>query len=119
MLEETDFTKEAANLAEFSAYLDAAGMRATATCPFVYTPFSSSKCVLTKSSQGRLEQFSDVLLRFSHSCSCALRCLIGTASALQRSSLPAIDQQQQDARSPWPAALSVTGIRVGELHICL
>ena len=43
MLEETDFTKEAGNLAEFGAYLDAAGMRGTATCPYVYAPFSSRK----------------------------------------------------------------------------
>ena len=43
MMEETDFQKEAANLAEFGAYLDAAGMRSVATCPTVYAPFSSSR----------------------------------------------------------------------------
>ena len=44
MLEETDFLKEASNIAEFSAYLDSSGMHRVATCPFVYKPFSSRRC---------------------------------------------------------------------------
>ena len=45
MLEETDFQKEASNIAEFSAYLDSSGMHQVATCPFVYKPFSSRRCL--------------------------------------------------------------------------
>ncbi|KAK9802984.1 hypothetical protein WJX73_004259 [Symbiochloris irregularis] len=43
MLDETDFRKEAAHIAEFSDYLDLTGMRSTATCPFVYKPFSTKR----------------------------------------------------------------------------
>ena len=45
MMEETDFQKEASNIAEFSAYLDSSGMHQVATCPFVYKPFSSRRCL--------------------------------------------------------------------------
>lgn len=45
MLEEVDFTKEAQHLAQFSAYLDRAGLRRVATCPGVYRQFSSKRCV--------------------------------------------------------------------------
>ncbi len=45
MLEEVDFTKEAQHLAQFSAYLDRAGLRRVATCPSVYRQFSSKRWV--------------------------------------------------------------------------
>jgi aarF domain-containing kinase len=43
MLEELDFRKEAANLQQFSSYLDQSGMRAVATCPFVYPQWSTER----------------------------------------------------------------------------
>ena len=48
MLDEVDFTKEAAHVAEFAAYLRNTGMEAVATCPVVYKE-ASSKGVLTMS----------------------------------------------------------------------
>ena len=39
-----DFRKEARHLQEFSAYLDASGMRAVATCPYVYKALSTQRC---------------------------------------------------------------------------
>jgi len=38
-----DFRKEARHIQEFSAYLDASGMRAVATCPFVYKALSTQR----------------------------------------------------------------------------
>jgi aarF domain-containing kinase len=46
MLEETDFTKEAANIQAFSAYLEAGGLTRVAKAPEVFR-FASSKRVLT------------------------------------------------------------------------
>lgn len=46
MLNELDFTKEAGHVADFAAYLEATGMDASATCPFVYRALSTQK-VLT------------------------------------------------------------------------
>ena len=43
MLEEVDFRKEAAHLAQFDGYLDRAGLRGVATCPGVYRQFSSQR----------------------------------------------------------------------------
>ena len=54
MLEETDFLKEASNIAEFGAYLDSSGMHKVATCPFVYKPFSSRRCDWHRAASGRL-----------------------------------------------------------------
>ena len=48
MLDEVDFTKEAAHVAEFASYLRATGMESVATCPVVYGE-ASSKGVLTMS----------------------------------------------------------------------
>ena len=48
MLDEVDFTKEAAHVAEFASYLRTTGMESLATCPVVY-PQASSKGVLTMS----------------------------------------------------------------------
>lgn len=45
MLEEVDFTKEAAHVAQFAGYLDRAGLRRLATCPGVYRQFSSKRWV--------------------------------------------------------------------------
>lgn len=44
MMEEVDFRKEASNIQQFSRYLDESGMRAVATCPFVYQQWSTRKC---------------------------------------------------------------------------
>ena len=41
---QVDFRKEARHLQEFSAYLDASGMRAVATCPYVYKALSTQRC---------------------------------------------------------------------------
>ena len=41
-----DFRKEARHLQEFSAYLDASGMRAVATCPYVYKALSTQRCAV-------------------------------------------------------------------------
>jgi aarF domain-containing kinase len=46
MLDELDFTKEAAHVADFEAYLEATGMNASATCPFIYRQLSTRR-VLT------------------------------------------------------------------------
>lgn len=43
MLEETDFTKEASHIAEFSNYLDSSGMRRVATCPYVYSHLTTKR----------------------------------------------------------------------------
>ena len=43
MLEEVDFTKEANNVAAFSAFLDEKGLRGVATCPYIYRQFSSKR----------------------------------------------------------------------------
>jgi predicted unusual protein kinase regulating ubiquinone biosynthesis (AarF/ABC1/UbiB family) len=43
MLDEVDFRKEANNLQAFGAFLDTAGLRSVATCPFVYKQFSSKR----------------------------------------------------------------------------
>ena len=48
MLDEVDFTKEAAHVAEFASYLRATGMEVGRTCPVVYGE-ASSKGVLTMS----------------------------------------------------------------------
>ena len=45
MMEEVDFTKEAQHIAEFSNYLDTAGMRGIATCPYVYKQHSTRRCL--------------------------------------------------------------------------
>jgi predicted unusual protein kinase regulating ubiquinone biosynthesis (AarF/ABC1/UbiB family) len=46
MLDEVDFTKEAAHLAQFDAYLDRAGLRGVATCPGIYRQFSSQRVMV-------------------------------------------------------------------------
>lgn len=46
MLEEVDFRKEAAHLAQFDGYLDRAGLRGVATCPGVYRQFSSQRVMV-------------------------------------------------------------------------
>lgn len=38
-----DFVKEAANIRQFSDYLDRSGFRAVATCPYVFTQYSSRR----------------------------------------------------------------------------
>lgn len=43
---QVDFRKEARHLQEFSAYLDASGMRAVATCPYVYKALSTQRCAV-------------------------------------------------------------------------
>jgi aarF domain-containing kinase len=43
MLEETDFTKEAQHIQEFSTFLDTSGMHRVATCPFVYKQYTSRR----------------------------------------------------------------------------
>lgn len=43
MLDEVDFTKEATHVAQFSEFLDSSGMRGVATCPYVYTQYSSKR----------------------------------------------------------------------------
>ena len=58
MLEETDFLKEASNIAEFGAYLDSSGMHKVATCPFVYKPFSSRRCDWHRAARGKTHLFS-------------------------------------------------------------
>ena len=40
---QVDFTKEAAHIGEFAAYLQRTGADAVATCPFVYRAFSSRR----------------------------------------------------------------------------
>lgn len=40
---QVDFVKEAANIQQFSDYLDRSGFRAVATCPYVYTQYSSRR----------------------------------------------------------------------------
>ncbi len=52
MLEEVDFRKEAAHIAEFAQYLERTGASQNATCPFVYRPFSSKRWVLASSDCG-------------------------------------------------------------------
>jgi len=46
MLEETDFTKEAQHIREFSTYLESSGMSRVATCPYVYRQHTSRRCLL-------------------------------------------------------------------------
>ena len=41
---QVDFTKEATHIAEFTQYLERAGVSGIATCPFVYRAFSSQRC---------------------------------------------------------------------------
>eukprot|EP00195_Chlamydomonas_chlamydogama_P005862 CAMPEP_0202905000 /NCGR_PEP_ID=MMETSP1392-20130828/32052_1 /ASSEMBLY_ACC=CAM_ASM_000868 /TAXON_ID=225041 /ORGANISM="Chlamydomonas chlamydogama, Strain SAG 11-48b" /LENGTH=446 /DNA_ID=CAMNT_0049592905 /DNA_START=376 /DNA_END=1716 /DNA_ORIENTATION=- len=52
MSEEVDFTKEAAHLQQFSAFLDVRGLRAIATCPYVYKQFSSKRALVMERLQG-------------------------------------------------------------------
>jgi aarF domain-containing kinase len=40
---QVDFTKEADHIRQFAGYLDAVGGRAVATCPFVYSQYSSRR----------------------------------------------------------------------------
>lgn len=40
---QVDFVKEAANIQQFSSFLDRSGFRAVATCPYVYTQYSSRR----------------------------------------------------------------------------
>lgn len=40
---QVDFTKEATHVAQFSDFLDSSGMRGVATCPYVYTQYSSKR----------------------------------------------------------------------------
>jgi aarF domain-containing kinase len=40
---QVDFTKEATHVAQFSEFLDRSGMRGVATCPYVYTQYSSKR----------------------------------------------------------------------------
>jgi len=55
MLEETDFRKEAANVAAFRRYLEDAGLTDIAKAPFVYNQFSSKRVMV-------MEYFSGVPL---------------------------------------------------------
>ena len=41
--QEVDFQQEARHIQDFANYLDASGMRRSATCPFVYKMFSSRR----------------------------------------------------------------------------
>eukprot|EP00884_Botryococcus_braunii_P021730 jgi/Botrbrau1/8240/Bobra.0392s0035.1 len=59
MLEEVDFRKEAVNMQQFSRYLDASGMRGVATCPFVYTQWSTQR-VLTMERLTGVERLTDL-----------------------------------------------------------
>lgn len=52
MLDEVDFVKEAAHVREFSAYLDSMGMRAFATCPYVYSQYSTRRLLTMEKLQG-------------------------------------------------------------------
>lgn len=47
MLDEVDFQKEARHIQQFATYLDNSGMRAGATCPYVYKQFSGKRCETT------------------------------------------------------------------------
>ncbi|KAL4449557.1 hypothetical protein ABPG77_007201 [Micractinium sp. CCAP 211/92] len=46
MLEEVDFRKEAAHVAQFADYLDRAGLRRVATCPGIYRQFSTQRVMV-------------------------------------------------------------------------
>jgi aarF domain-containing kinase len=52
MLDEVDFTKEAANIGVFSNFLDARGLRGVATCPYVYSQFSSKRLLVMEKLNG-------------------------------------------------------------------
>lgn len=43
---QVDFVKEAQHIAHFANYLDTMGMRATATCPYVYKHLSSQRLLV-------------------------------------------------------------------------
>ena len=45
MGEETNLLSEARHLQEFSDFLDRAGLRSLATCPYIYRQYSSKRCV--------------------------------------------------------------------------
>jgi len=52
MLDEVDFVREAAHVADFRAYLDATGMDALATCPFVYRALSTQRVLVMERLDG-------------------------------------------------------------------
>jgi len=52
MLEETDFTKEAQHIREFSTYLESSGMSRVATCPYVYRQHTSRRVLVMEYLEG-------------------------------------------------------------------
>ena len=49
---QVDFEKEAQHIAHFAAYLDTMGMNGIATCPHVYTQFSSRRVLVMERLDG-------------------------------------------------------------------
>jgi aarF domain-containing kinase len=49
---QVNFTKEAQHIRQFSQYLDRSGMRGVATCPFVYSQYSSRRLLTMEKLNG-------------------------------------------------------------------
>ena len=52
MLQEVDFTQEAAHVEQFAAYLDATGLRTVATCPQLYRQYCTKRVMVMERLRG-------------------------------------------------------------------